>query len=75
MILSPACYLLLCYSNFCIIMPNVATSLFVSSEQTCCLARQITECGFRSPETCDEEETYVAYFKVIESNYDKAEKN
>ena len=56
-------------------MPNDATSLFVSSEQTCCLARQITECGFRSPETCEEEETYAAYFKVIESNYDKAEKN
>ena len=56
-------------------MPNVAILLFVSSEQTCCLARQITECRFRSPKTCDEEETYVAYFKVIESNYDKAEKN
>ena len=49
----------------CLLAPNKLVAL----------ARQITECGFRSSETCEEEETYVAYFKVIESNYDKAEKN
>ena len=58
MILSPNCCAVTIFEYSSTDVTSL-TSLFVSSAQTRCFAKQMAECRFRSPKTSKEEENFV----------------